>query len=85
MTHAVLLIGSGGREHAIAQKLSQSNLVSKVYAVPGNGGTLGGKVENISLSLKNADIVNFALSKKISLVVVGPGIFVTFPPSFSLI
>jgi len=46
----VLVIGSGGREHAIAWKLAQSRLVEKVYCAPGNGGTyLEEKCENISV------------------------------------
>ena len=46
----VLVIGSGGREHALAWKLSKSNLVSEIFVAPGNGGT------EIEESIKNIDI-----------------------------
>ncbi len=68
----VLVIGSGGREHAIAYKLSQSKKVSKLYALPGNPGMasvaecVNGNVED------NASIVAFAKMHSIDLVVVGP-------------
>lgn len=70
----VLVVGGGGREHALAWRLSQSARVSKVYVAPGNGGTaLEPKIEN--LSIKDTDIDSlkeFALSEKIGLTVVGP-------------
>ena len=49
MGEQILLIGSGGREHALAWKLSQSSLVSKIFVAPGNAGTASGdaKVSNI--------------------------------------
>ena len=49
MSEQVLLIGSGGREHALAWKLSQSPLVSKIFVAPGNAGTASGdsKVSNV--------------------------------------
>ena len=50
MTGRVLLIGSGGREHTIAWKLSQSKLVESVFVIPGNAGTehhRDGKVTNV--------------------------------------
>ncbi|RJP61850.1 MAG: phosphoribosylamine--glycine ligase [Ignavibacteriales bacterium] len=66
----VLLVGSGGREHALAIKLSQSPLLEKLYIAPGNPGT---EKLGINLSIKtNDDIVNFCISDKIDLVVVGP-------------
>eukprot|EP01035_Chromulina_nebulosa_P019941 gene19941-25907_t len=71
----VLLVGSGGREHAIAIKLSESLSVSKIFVAPGNGGTAtaGGKIVNVDI--KSEDIkalVEFAKSQHVSLVVVGP-------------
>lgn len=69
----VLLIGSGGREHALAWKISQSPMLKKFYAIPGNPGIsdFAECVENISAE-KNSDVVNFAQEKNIDLVVVGP-------------
>ena len=69
----VLLIGSGGREHALAWKISQSPMLKKFYAIPGNPGIsdFAECVENISVE-NNAEIVNFAQEKNIDLVVVGP-------------
>ena len=68
----VLLIGSGGREHALAYKISQSPLLSRLYILPGNPGTekLG---ENIFIDQNNFDgIYSFCNDKKIDLVVIGP-------------
>ncbi len=69
----ILLIGSGGREHALAWKIAQSPLVEKFYAMPGNPGIAeyAECVKNISIS-DNAAIVKFAQEKNINLVVVGP-------------
>jgi len=68
----ILLIGSGGREHALAWKLSQSNSVEKIYCCPGNGGTvIEQKCENIQL--KNlAEMIAFCKEKAVDLTVVGP-------------
>ena len=68
----VLLIGSGGRENALAFKIAQSKLLGKLFIAPGNPGTklLG---ENVSIQLSNFDSVyEFCLNKEIELVVVGP-------------
>lgn len=77
----VLVIGSGGREHTIAWRLAQSNRVSEVICVPGNGGTAHeSKCKNINpkdnpalqnLSLNEA-AVNVALSEKVDFAVIGP-------------
>jgi phosphoribosylamine--glycine ligase len=72
----ILLIGSGGREHALAWKMAQSPSVQKVYVAPGNGGTALAKnkidgIENIALS-DLQDLADFAKREKIHLTVVGP-------------
>lgn len=68
----VLLIGGGGREHSIAWKLKQSELLGELYAAPGNPGTEQ-IAQNIELDIADFDgIVDFAEKKKIDLVVVGP-------------
>ena len=68
----VLLIGSGGREHALAWKMSQSARLEKLFVAPGNGGTE--KIaENIALDVSDhGKIVDFCLRERIDLVVVGP-------------
>ena len=69
----VLLIGSGGREHALAWKISQSPLLQNFYALPGNPGIAeyAELVKNISIE-DNAAVVAFAQEKNIDMVVVGP-------------
>ena len=68
----VLVIGSGGREHAMAWKISQSNKVNVVFIAPGNGGThLNPKFKNIDLIDINL-LADFAIKEKIDLTVVGP-------------
>lgn len=68
----VLVIGSGGREHAIAWKITKSPLVEKVFVAPGNGGTyMEEKCENVNL--KGIDeYLEFAKENKIDVTVVGP-------------
>lgn len=63
----VLVIGSGGREHALAWKLSQSQLVRKIFVCPGNGGTaLEAKTENVNISPSNFPaLVDFALKNEV--------------------
>jgi phosphoribosylamine--glycine ligase len=68
----VLLIGSGGREHALAWKMAQSEKLTQLFISPGNAGTsqIG---TNIELTPNNFDsIAKFVLSRKIDMVVVGP-------------
>lgn len=68
----LLLIGSGGREHAIAWKLAQSPKVDKIYVAPGNGGTaIENKCENIDIT-EIDELVTFAKNNNIYLTVVGP-------------
>ena len=68
----VLIIGGGGREHALAWKISQSPLVKKIYVAPGNGGTeLDSNIENINIS-EIQDLIDFATKQNIDLTVVGP-------------
>lgn len=68
----VLVIGSGGREHALAWKLAQSPRIGKLFIAPGNGGTR--KVgENVPISATDIDgLLRFAAEKEIGLTVVGP-------------
>ena len=64
----VLVIGSGGREHALSWKLSQSSKVDKVFTAPGNGGTKN----NVDISVDNIDgLADFA-AKNDCFTVVGP-------------
>lgn len=68
----LLLIGSGGREHALAWKLAKSPKVEKIFVAPGNGGTaIEGKCENINITDFN-DLIKFAKDENIDLTVVGP-------------
>ena len=68
----VLLIGSGGREHALAWKLAASPLLTKLYAAPGNPG-IAQEAECVELDVSDhAAVVAFAKEKAIDLVVVGP-------------
>ena len=68
----VLVIGNGGREHALAWKLVQSPRVQKVFVAPGNGGTAADlRLENVAIT-DHAALADFALAEKIVLTVVGP-------------
>ncbi|MCR5883081.1 phosphoribosylamine--glycine ligase [Rhizobacter sp. J219] len=68
----VLVIGSGGREHAIAWKLAQSPKLQTVYVAPGNGGTaLSPHLKNVAITDVKA-LADFAVAEKIALTVVGP-------------
>lgn len=74
----VLILGNGGREHALSWKLSQSSSVSKVFVAPGNGGTatLNDKVVNVpylSTSISDFEgLKTFALKNEVGLVIPGP-------------
>ncbi|MDM0112386.1 phosphoribosylamine--glycine ligase [Variovorax sp. J22R133] len=68
----VLVIGGGGREHALAWRLAQGNRVSRVYVAPGNGGTAAdSRYECIDIT-EPAELRAWAMKEKISLTVVGP-------------
>ena len=68
----VLVIGGGGREHALVWKIKQSPRVKKIYCAPGNAGT-GEIAENIAIAADDIKgLLEFALQKKIDLTVVGP-------------
>ena len=67
-----LIIGNGGREHALAWKISQSPLVKKIYVAPGNAGTeLDSLLENINITDTDL-LIKFAKDKNIDLTIVGP-------------
>ncbi|MEJ2590235.1 MAG: phosphoribosylamine--glycine ligase [Candidatus Thiodiazotropha sp.] len=70
----ILVIGSGGREHALAWKAAQSPLADKVYVAPGNAGTaLEAHLENVELDVMAIDeLIGFAREKEIGLTIVGP-------------
>jgi phosphoribosylamine--glycine ligase len=68
----VLIIGGGGREHAIAWKVAQNSRVEKIYCAPGNGGTaIEEKCENVAIT-KIDELVAFAKNNSIELTIVGP-------------
>ncbi len=68
----ILVVGSGGREHALAWRLAQSPRVQKVYVAPGNGGTATENgVENVALT-EIARLIDFCRKEAIQLTVVGP-------------
>ena len=70
----VLIIGNGGREHALAWKVAQSPRVQQVYVAPGNAGTaLEQKVSNVDIAADDiSGLVKFATNNKIDLTIVGP-------------
>ena len=70
----VLVIGSGGREHALVWKLAQSNLCEKIFVAPGNAGTSDEpKTENVGLSAEDLEgLLAFAKNKEIDITIVGP-------------
>jgi len=67
----VLIIGSGGREHALVAKIAENSTVSNVYCAPGNGGTSReNKCENINIT-KMDELLAFAMKNKIDITIVG--------------
>ncbi len=73
----ILVIGSGGREHALAWKISKSNRVNKIYVAPGNAG-MKNPLENVDIKADDIkSLLKFAKDKKIDLTVVGPEVPLT--------
>lgn len=74
MSKTILIIGSGGREHALAWKVAQSEQVSKVFIAPGNAGTaLEPNMENVAIDVLAIDeLVTFAKNNNIDLTIIGP-------------
>lgn len=70
----ILIIGNGGREHALAWKAAQSPLAGKVYVAPGNAGTaLEPALHNVDISATDIEgLLAFALKENIGLTIVGP-------------
>ena len=79
MSLNILVIGNGGREHAIVWRLLQSPTVNHIYVAPGNGGTISesssSKITNVPISSSPKDfnkLQQFAVENKINLVIPGP-------------
>lgn len=70
----ILIVGSGGREHALAWKVKQSSKVSSVFVAPGNAGTaLEAGIDNVEIQVDDiAGLLNFAQAREIDLTIVGP-------------
>ncbi len=71
MALRILILGSGGREHALAWKLSQSSLVDQIFVCPGNGGTAQeAKTKNVSLDSDDfKELTAFALSEQVLFII----------------
>src|SRR5690242_6763698 len=68
----ILIIGSGGREHALAWKIKQSPRVKRVFVAPGNAGTAA-DAENVDISPSDFPrLIRFAKENEVSLTVIGP-------------
>lgn len=73
MKQNVLVIGNGGREHAIVKSLSSSSSVEKIFILPGNGGTQESKAVNVSFDVKDyEELLVFIKENNISLTIIGP-------------
>ena len=70
----ILVVGSGGREHALAWKAAQSSLVDQVFVAPGNAGTaLENNIENVDISAEDIPaLLDYAKSNEIDLTIIGP-------------
>ena len=69
----ILVIGRGGREHALVWKLRQSPRAEKVFCAPGNAGTAADGATNVPIDPGDADkLARFCVKERINLVVIGP-------------
>ena len=70
----ILIVGNGGREHALAWKVAQSTKVETVFVAPGNAGTAQeNKVQNVAIGVNEIDaLINFAQTNSIDLTIIGP-------------
>ena len=70
----ILIIGNGGREHALAWKVAQSSKVSTIFVAPGNAGTaMEPKTKNIAIDATDIPaLLDFALTNQIEITIVGP-------------
>ncbi len=74
----ILVIGSGGREHALVWKLAQSPLVTEIFVAPGNGGMDGEKITSVPVRADDiAGLVKLARDKRVDIVVPGPELALT--------
>lgn len=74
----ILLLGSGGREHALAWKMLQSSKCTSLFVAPGNAGTAS-IAKNVDVNPNDFEAVKtFVLQEKVEMVVVGPEEFYTF-------
>jgi phosphoribosylamine--glycine ligase/phosphoribosylformylglycinamidine cyclo-ligase len=75
MTANVLVVGGGGREHALAWQLAKSPQIRRVFVAPGNGGTAAGddRIENVPIEMHRVDdLIAFARTNDVDLTVIGP-------------
>ena len=70
----VLIVGSGGREHALSWKISKSPLVKQIFVAPGNGGTeLENSIINVDIQADDIEgLIQFAINEQIDLTIIGP-------------
>lgn len=76
----ILIIGGGGREHALAWRLAQSPLVESIYVAPGNGGTAGEKITNVPVAADDFEtLLKLAVEAKV------PGLRIASPLKSSIL